>query len=69
MQVAFGTISLSAASKQERDKPMKLHLVALLVLGLTCGSELNVALFSRSGYSQEQLDQVSLLLNQRPRKT
>jgi hypothetical protein len=36
--------------------PMILHLVALLVLGLMCGSELNVALFSHPVLKQQPLE-------------
>jgi hypothetical protein len=46
-RTAFGkSADLCAASKHEGGTLMILHLVALLVLGLMCGSELNVALFS-----------------------
>src|SRR6516164_2585475 len=37
---------LCGIQNYEGSMPMILHLVALLVLGLMCGSELNVALFS-----------------------
>jgi hypothetical protein len=36
--------------------PMMLHLVALLVLGLMCGSELNVALFSHPVLKRQLLE-------------
>jgi uncharacterized membrane protein len=38
------------------DPPMILQLVALLVLGLMCGSELNVALFSHPVLKQQPLE-------------
>jgi hypothetical protein len=45
-----------AASKVEGGTPMILHLVALLVLGLMCGSELNVALFSHPVLKRQPLE-------------
>jgi IS30 family transposase len=53
---------------------MQHHLGSDLFKGGVCDPTEAIEAFSPrgtdlSGYSQEQLDQVSLLLNQRPRKT
>jgi hypothetical protein len=53
---AIYKVSSCAASKNEGGKPMILHLVALLVLGLMCGSELNVALFSHPALKKQPLE-------------
>jgi hypothetical protein len=47
---------LCGIQNYEGSMPMILHLVALLELGLMCGSELNVALFSHPVLKRQPLE-------------